>query len=394
MYEQFCGLAEAPFSTRRAYGVVCCIYNVRQMTNSLLLACAAALVLTGVSACGGGGGGSASTSPPTAAATRTWSLGFSAIPPRLTTAAVLQGIDLWSQRAEIAAIHEELPWTDLLAGMTPDAILDRDKVQLVDYMRGKGLKLYFMADLTDGLSRGEEAPQLRALGRSITEPEVQRAYRNYMLAVQRKLHPEFIGLAAETNLIRVAAPSAVYAAVVTATNGAAADLRAAGSAATLMFSVQVETAWGLLPSNANYVGVEQDFTDFPFAQMLGLSSYPYFAFAQPEDIPINYYSRLPNGRTLPVMVVEGGWTSATAGTIQSSPELQARYITRHAQLLDAVGARGLIQLVFADIDLASIPPPIPSNLPLFINIGLTDSDFNAKPALAAWDALHARRLLP
>ena len=68
--------------------------------------------------------------------------------------------------------------------------------------------------------------------------------------------------------------------------------------------------------------------------------------------------------------------------------------TRHAQLLDATGARGLIPLVFADIDLASIPPPIPSNLPLFINIGLTDSDFNAKPALAAWDALHARRLTP
>jgi hypothetical protein len=29
-----------------------------------------------------------------------------------------------------------------------------------------------------------------------------------------------------------------------------------------------------------------------------------------------------------------------------------------------------------------------------VNIGLTDSDFNAKPALAAWDALHARRLTP
>ena len=358
-----------------------------------LLACAAGLVLTGVAACGGGGE-SASTAPPAAVATRTWSMGFSAIPPRLTTAAVLQGIDLWSRRAELAAIHEELPWTDLLAGMSPDAILDRDKVQLVDYMRGKGLQLYFMADLTDGLSRGEEAPQLRALGRSITEPVVQQAYRDYILAVQRKLHPEFIGLAAETNLIRVAAPSAVYAAVVTATNAAAADLRVAGSVATLMFSVQVETAWGLLAGNGNYAGVEQDFTDFPFAQMLGLSSYPYFAFAQPEDIPMNYYSRLLNGRTLPVMIVEGGWTSATAGTIQSSPELQAHYVTRHAQLLDTVGARGLIQLLFADVDLASIPPPIPSNLPLFINIGLTDSDFNAKPALAAWDALHARRLTP
>ena len=211
--------------------------------RSTLLACAAALLVMGVSACGGGDQSSPAP-PPTAAATRTWRLGFSPIPPRPTTVAVLDGIDRWSQRAEIAAIHEELPWTDLLGGMSPDDILDRDKVQLVNYMRGKGLQLYFMADLTDGLSRGDEAPQLRALGRSITEPAVQQAYRNYMLAVQRKLHPEIIGLAAETNLIRVAALPAVYAAVVTAANAAAADLRAAGSPATLAFSVQVETAWG------------------------------------------------------------------------------------------------------------------------------------------------------
>jgi hypothetical protein len=353
--------------------------------RSALGAIAVALVLTAVSACGGGDQSSST-------ATRTWGMGFTPIPPRLTTAAVIEGIDRWSQRAEYAAIHEELPWTDLLGGMTPDDILDRDKVQLVDYMRGKGLQLYFMADLTDGLSRGEEAPQLRALGRSITEPAVQQAYRSYLLAVERKLHPEIIGFAAETNLIRAAASPAVYGGVVTAANAAAADLLAAGSSATLIFSVQVETAWGRLGGSGNYVGVEQDFTDFPFAQMLGLSSYPYFAFAQPEDIPANYYSRLLNGRTLPVMVVEGGWTSAAAGSVQSSPALQARYIARHAQLLDAVGARGLIQLLFADLNLASFPPPIPPNLPLFVNIGLTDSDFNPKPALAAWDALHARQL--
>jgi hypothetical protein len=354
--------------------------------RSTLLACAAVLVLTMVAACGGGAQSST--------ATRTWRMGFSPIPPRPTTAAVIDGIDRWSQRAEIAAIHEELPWTDLLGGMSPDDILNRDKVDLVTYMRGKGLQLYFMADLTDGLSRGEEAPQLRALGRSITEPAVQQAYRSYVLAVVRKLNPEIIGLAAETNLIRAAASPAIYAGVVAAANAAAADLRTAGSPATLMFSVQVETAWGILGGNTGYAGVENDFGDFPFAQMLGLSSYPYFAFAQPEDIPTEYYNRLLNGRTLPAMVVEGGWTSAAVGSIQSSPALQARYVTHHAQLLDAVRARGLIQLVFADIDLASFPPPIPAILPLFVNIGLADSNFNPKPALAAWDALHRRPLTP
>jgi hypothetical protein len=320
-------------------------------------------------------------------------MGFSPLPPRPTTQVVLQGIDLWSTRAEIAAIHEELPWTDLLAGMSPDAILDRDKTALIQYLRGKGLKLYFMADLTDGLSRGEEAPQLRALGRSIAEPAVQQVYRAYVLAFERKYHPEFLGLAAETNLIRAAGTAALYSAVVQAANDAATDLRAAGRAAPLMISVQVETAWGGL-TGGSYTGVEQDFRDFPFTEVLGLSSYPYFAYTQPGDIPSNYYTRVLNGRTLPVMVVEGGWTSASVGSVVSSPDMQARYITRHAQLLDSVRASAVIQLEYADIDLASFPAPFPPNLPLFIDIGLTDSDFNAKPALAAWDALHARRLVP
>ena len=329
-----------------------------------------------------------STPPPPLAPTRTWKMGFAGTPPRLDTATVLAGIDRWSTRAEIAAIHEELPWTDLLSGMSPDAILDRDKVQLVRYYRGKGLQLYFMADLTDGLSRGEEAPQLRALGRSLTEPAVQQVYRDYVAAVVRKLQPDYLGLAAETNLIRAAAPASLYAAMVQAANAAAADL-AGLTSAPLFVSVQVEVAWGTFTASP-FAGVDTDFHDFPFTQILGLSSYPYFVFAQPEDLPDDYYSRLLAGRSLPAMVVEGGWTSATAGSVTSTPATQARYITRHAQLLDSIDARGVVQLLFADLDLATFPPPIPANLPLFINIGLTDSDFGAKPALAAWDALFAR----
>ncbi len=151
------------------------------------------------------------------------------------------------------------------------------------------------------------------------------------------------GGAAETNLIRAAGTAALYSAVVQAANDAAADLRAAGRSAPLMISVQVETAWGGF-TGGGYVGVEQGFQDFPFTNILGLSSYPYFVYVQPENIPSNYYTRVLNGRTLPVMIVEGGWTSASVGSIVSSPDMQARYITRHAQLLDSVHASAMIQL--------------------------------------------------
>lgn len=327
---------------------------------------------------------------PAPAATRSWQMGFSPTPPRPTVQAVLQGIDLWSRRSELAIIHEELPWADLLAGQSPEAILDRDKVQLVDYMKARGQQLVFMGDLNDGLDRAAEAPQLRAAGRSITEPAVQRLYRDYMLAVDRKLRPVLLGLVAEANLIRVAAPS-LYPAVRQAANDTAAALRAAASTTPLMASVQVEVAWGRLGGSGPYAGIETDFADFPFLQTLGLSSYPYFGWTEPEDLPLDYYTRLRNGRSTPVMVVEGGWASASAGSLVGSPAKQARYVTRHAALLDEARAAGWLQLVFADIDIASIPPPVPANLPLFTSIGFTDSDFAAKPALAVWDALFARR---
>jgi len=357
-------------------------HSRRRVMHALALAPLAATL----AACGGGGSGTAPPPPP--AATRRWRLGFSPFPPVLTVQAVITGIDLWSQRAELAIIHEELPWTDLLAGMSADAILDRDKVSLVTYLRSKGLALVFMADLTDGLSRGEEPPQLRALGRSITEPAVQQVYRDYVAAVARKLTPLYLGLAAETNLIRVAAPASVYAAVVQAANAAAADLALTGSAAIPFTSIQVEMAWGGLTTTGTYAGIDQDLADFAFSRLLGFSSYPYFRYAQPEDLPADYYTRVAAGQSRPVMVVEGGWTSAGVGTITSTPAVQARYIARHATLLDSVQALGLLQLTFADYDLSTYPTPIPANLPLFVHLGLCNSDFSPKPARTGSTCAH------
>jgi len=318
-------------------------------------------------------------------------MGFSASPPRPDVATELKGIGLFSTRAELVIVQDELPWTDLLAGTAPDVIIDQRYAQLVAYFRSKGLVLVYVFDLDNGLARGSEAPQLAALGRSIVEPAVQEAYRNWVSAVVRRLAPDYVGLAAETNLIRVSGTPSHYSAVVHCANDAARDLSAAGVTTPLFVSVQVETAWGLF-TKSPFLGIDTDLADFPFVQMLGYSSYPYFFYADPDDIPADYYTRVLSTRPLPVMVVEGGWSSASVGGIVSSPEKQARYIARHAELLDSVHAVGVIQLLFADIDLSSVPPADAAPIAPFASIGVTDSDFNAKPALAAWDALFARRL--
>jgi hypothetical protein len=329
-------------------------------------------------------------------APRTYLMGFSVIPPRSDLATAVRSLNTWTKRADAAIMHLDVPWTLLLAGTSPEDALRRDGVDLEHYYRSKHLKLIVTIDVTNGLARESESRALVAAHRSITEPAVQRLYRSYVRALVDKLHPDYLGLAAETNLIREVAPRPVYDAVVRMTNDAANDVRKQhpASALALYISVQVETAWGKLGKQRAFVGIDQDLRDFPFMNVIGLSSYPYLGgFKDPEQIPLDYYNRVRGSRTLPVMVVEGGWPSESVrGVFSSSPEMQVRYIARQTQLLDAANAIAVFQLSFTDLDLASFPKPVPTILPLFATLGLVDASLQPKPALKTWDEVFARPL--
>jgi hypothetical protein len=344
-----------------------------------------ALLITALVSCGDGSG--------PARAPRTFLMGFSAIPPRLdSTANVIAAINNWVPHADAAIMHVSPPWAAMLGGHSPAGAVDTVELPLAQYYRAKGLRVVFTVDATDGLNRAAEAPELVSLGRSITDTAVQRLYREWVFAVAQKIQPDYLGLAAETNLIRAAAPDSVYQAVVTMTNAVAAQITAASLPSTLYVSVQVEVAWGRLGVTPGaYQGIAQDLTDFPFVQAIGLSSYPYLAgFAVPESIPLDYYNRIAQDAALPVLVVEGGWPSVSVDTLVSTPAEQARYIDRQARLLDSARAKGVFQLTFYDLDLSNNPPPPGSILPLFTHLGLADSAMRAKPALAVWDDARRR----
>ncbi len=342
------------------------------------------VVALGLAGCAGDPGGP----QPPAQPTRSFYLGFSGFPPRLDQDVAVQALEAWTRRADIAIVHEELPWTDLLAGVAPDTILRREKDGLIGYYRAKGLKLVFIADPNDGLSRGQEAPRLRALGRSFTEPAVQAAYREWILAFVRRFHPEYVGLVAETNLIRIAAPMPLYQAIVAAARVTATAVKALPSPPKLFVSVQVEVAWGKLV-NQPYLGIEQDFADFPFVELLGLSSYPYFGWSDPDQLPTDYYRRILNGRSLPVMVVEGGWSSASVLNLTSSPATQAKYFRRHLELLSQTTAIGWLQLAPTDLDLPFFPADLRDAIRPFASLGVFDAALRPKPALAVWDSVFA-----
>ncbi len=322
--------------------------------------------------------------------TRTYRMGFSALPPRPDTAALLPTLTLAAQHSDAGLIQLSIPWQVLLDGVSAAVEVRTVRLPLVNYYRGSGKTITVALDVTDGLNRSSEDPALVAAGRSITEPAIQDLYRQYVSAVDSILRPEYLSLAAETNLIRLAAPSPVYAAVVTMVGASAAELRERNTTSRLLVSVQVETAWGGLQGGSGFVGIAQDRTDFPFLDALGLSSYPWLGgYATPEDIPLDYYTRLVADSPIPELVLEGGWPSVAAGPVSSSPDLQSRYIRRHAAILDAAQAVAVFQITFTDLDLSAAPPPPESVLPLFSHLGLVDSALAPKPALMVWDSLLA-----
>jgi hypothetical protein len=323
---------------------------------------------------------------------RTYRLGFSATSPVLTIESILETIDAWRPHADIALVMPTVPWRALLADTSASHLVRRELYDLVALYRSRSLPIIVQLDVTDGLAREREAAELVELGRSITEPAVQAVYREYLLAIDSILAPEYLGLAMEVNLVRVAAPQAVYDAVVQLANSGSEALALQGSDAELFVSFQVETAWGRLGDN-RYLGLETELADFAFIDVVGLSSYPFLAgFDDPDAVPLDYYSRITDEAGVGGLVVEGGWSSASVPGVSSSPDKQARWIRRQMRLSDHARLLAVTQITFTDLDLSGYPLPPESILPLFAHLGLVDVALQAKPALAEWQKAFSRGL--
>jgi hypothetical protein len=333
-----------------------------------------------------------------AAAGRTYRMGFGNSAPRPDLNLIIETLGLWTQHADAAIISTEVPWDSLMSGEDPVTYVEDTYVQLAGVYRSKNLKLWVYIDPENGLNRASDSYPLVALGKSIAQPAVQQVYRRFVVVMDSVLRPDHLGLALETNLIRLAAPVPIYAGVKAAVNAAAADVRVVDGQVPLSVSVQAEVAWGKL-GGTSYVGVAQDFTDFPFVQELGISSYPYLGgFNAPSAIPLNYYSQLGSGHSVPLFVTEGGWSSAslinpaTGLAVTSSPAVQSAYIDRQGQLLAQAKAIGVFQLTFTDLELSGWGAQDSAGLAAFAFLGVVDTSLHAKPALGSWDSLRMKIL--
>lgn len=329
---------------------------------------------------------------------RSYRMGFQISGPANDYNTYISALKIWTLRADAAIISFEVPWDSLLNGETPETYVSNTYKSLTEYYRSLNFKVWVYVDPENGLNRSSDADALLARGKSIAHADMQQIYIRYCLALDSILHPDHMGFALETNLIRLSAPDSIYQGVRLAANAAAMAVTLRDPVVKMSVSIQLETAWGYL-TGSSYLGIHQDLSDFPFIRELGLSSYPYFNITSPSLLPDNYYSRIQQESNLPVFISEGGWTSQTITgynglIIKSDTRIQADYLSKQNRLLENAGALAVFQLTFTDLDLGSLPPTVPVSIKYFAYLGLVDIQLMGKPSLVTWDSAFKRPLLP
>lgn len=327
---------------------------------------------------------------------RTYAMGWGPTPPVFNTASILATAQAMSSVSEYALVQREVPWAQLLAGATIAQILDTDQ-PFIDYLRSLGMKIVYLVDPLDGLDRTKEPPSLVAAGRSLLEPQILAIHEAWVRAVAQRFHPEYFGLASEINTLAAHGSTALYSTIVGMVNTLTPDIHTLDPGAKVFVSFQVEDAWQLPGFPASPVDQFKLIGDFNI-DALGLSSYPSFQFAHPAAIPANYYQRFAQATSLPLIQVEGGWSSAISAWGGGTPVDQAMYVARIGALLDGVRAKLWVMLFYADLNLAdpswNVPPDRQAILQNFATMGITNTALAPKPAYWDWKRLFERPLLP
>ena len=326
------------------------------------------------------------------AQTRGYRMGWFLQPPEPTVASILKTMPEAAKHSDAVLIQREVPWARILAGTPMETILVEDYDGLMAYLRGTGFHVSFLVDPLDGLDRTRESNETRAAGRTLNDPALRALHEQWVELLVARYQPDFFGCASEINSLAARGDPVLFANIRDMCNRLAPLVRSLSPATKFFVSFQVDEAWGrvtILPSAVDHFALSRTFD----IDVLGLSSYPSFFFNNPSEIPADYFTKLKEASGKPVLIAEGGWSSAPPGKTESPATLtvQAEFYERFFSVLDAADPVLVIMLLFADLNLnawLAVAPPAsePERALPFALMGLVTSDLKPKPALAVWDA--------
>jgi hypothetical protein len=324
--------------------------------------------------------------------------GFFPSPPRPTTNSVVRTLQGMADHADVVLFQEPIPWEDFIDASGGESQKIEEMWEVVAYIEALGMEPIFIVDPLNGLNRREFQGLPPALaGSDFSTPEVRAAFKNFALRLAREFQPRYLGLASEINTYLDAYPAdaenyrSLYRETYAAVKEEFPDTQ-----------VFVTFQWddlNRLDGDGTPYEVKWDQVEAfePYLDVWAISSYPYFFFETPGDVPEDYYTPLLDRTEKPLAVAESGWTSESVESWRGSPAYQSDYLS----LLDGqIGARldFWINLIYADLEWKSYRGVLREEgsaddlgtLSYFTYLGLVEADGAPKPALEKWDELRAR----
>lgn len=335
------------------------------------------LVLAACAGCGGGDDG------PPAPPPRFVPLGVTfspvGLPDSLTPARIEAFFADAPRHGSVVAFHSN--WRDGIATAgSPPALATFAAGQ----SRQRGFALAMGFGWADGAGRPDLASAASPADNSWTNVETRADFLQMVTDFARAHRPAYLFLGNETNVYWLATGGSDWSAWVSEFVACRAAI-AAASPQTEVFTVfQLERMAGL--------GRKNGWSDPPHWQLLddfaaagagvGFTTYPYFEYETPAEIPADYYTRIAALWFGRVHFTELGWITAGAPPYTGSPAEQADFVT--AFFARTAG----LNLGYATYLFLNDPAGLPA---AFREIGLRDARGVPRPADAVWlDAVGAQ----
>jgi hypothetical protein len=351
----------------------------------------------------------ASGSPPAEApalpAARSFHLAMTPFPHDSTLAAVEAAYAAVATHCDMITQHfdDGVPWPEAYAG-TPYAA---GALADIDYRAGHrppGHRLYLavtpISVTRDGLApyRGD-SPSMPRPGawadRDFDSPEVLAAYLNHCRYMIGRFSPDYFAYGVEANILRAKNPAA-FAKYVEMSRQVYAALKKEYPELPIFITVQAEVFHADPVNQAAAIGQLMQYSDY-----VAVSSYPYWMFPDPADLPADWFSRLAAlAPGKPFAIAETGFIAEDLVmtdppvSIPGSAARQNSYLGFLLERSAALDARFVNWFLARDYDQGWSHWGLPEWMKEWKDIGLIDGDGNARPSLAAWDAWKALPVAP
>lgn len=311
---------------------------------------------------------------------RSFSMGFSTLPPEETDASYRDAFELAGRYGEYVLIQRPVPWDEFLPGDAQPSEQLRDTTRLETTLAEReNLNIALAIDPTDPADRHRLAPLPDALrAQNFASEDLQRSYLTYVRYMAANYRPAYMALAVDINWLAGGNPQEfdrflpVYERAYDIVKEVSPETR-------VVVTFQYEELLGQLPWNPHEPDWELIDRFGERLDAFAVGTFPSLLDQSIQQLPGTYYSQIRDHTDLPIVLMDMGYSSGpgAAGINAGGEAEQAQFLRRVFGAADQLGIELIIWFIASDPSYLFEPP-----LDSYANVGLRAASGDPK---AAWD---------